>query len=354
MNDLPTYLELKSQLPSDSQHSIVSSFRQTIRDILTEKDTRRLLIVGPCSIHDPLAAIEYASKLKMLSARISDHFFLLMRVYFEKPRTTSGWKGFLYDPYLDNSNDIKTGIKLSRELLLELATMQIPTATEFLDPLTAYYYDDLISWGSIGARTTSSQTHRQLASALTMPIGFKNGVAGNICAAINGVLSASLPHTFMGLSETGKPSVIQTSGNRDAHIVLRGGNTGPNFDADSIKEALYLLNQAKLPLRLLVDCSHQNSKKDPKNQPEVFQSVLDQMIAGNQSIRGLMIESHLNFGKQNLAIGKEKLKYGVSITDGCIDWETTEQMILQGAACLIQNQPVIETLQPIPYTLVST
>jgi len=256
---LPTYQELKSQISLfPSAKLFIEQSRQTIRKILFGQDPRLLLIVGPCSIHDISSAKEYARRLKILSEKISNHFFIIMRAYCEKPRTASGWKGYLYDPYLDGSHDMKVGIQGTRQLLLDLAEMEVPTATEFLDPLTAHYYDDLISWGSIGARTSSSQPHRQLASGLTMPIGFKNGVAGNVSSAINGVISASYPHTYMGINEMGVPYIMKTKGNKDCHVVLRGGENGPNYDSSSVLEVLKKLDQHLLQ-SLLIDCSHHNS-----------------------------------------------------------------------------------------------
>lgn len=343
MQLLPSYKDLKTQFASnDSQRDFIKINRQTIRNILNGIDPRFLLIVGPCSIHDVKSAKEYALRLKSLSKRVSNHFFILMRVFCEKPRTITGWKGFLYDPHLDGSNAIKSGIESTRQLLLELAELDIPAATEFLDPLTAYYYEDLISWGSIGARTSSSQPHRQLASGLDIPIGIKNGVAGNVSAAINGVTCSSYSHTYMGLNEEGQPAVIHTKGNPDAHVVLRGGESGPNYDSFSVGDALRRLQQAKLPQRLIIDCSHQNSGKRADKQPAVFQSALDQIIQGNMSLRGMMLESHLYAGHQSLMDGLENLAYGVSITDACMDWGATEQLILQGASYLIQNQPILD------------
>jgi 3-deoxy-7-phosphoheptulonate synthase len=331
MELLPSYKELKNQLPlAPKQHAFVKKSKQTISEILQGKDARLLLIVGPCSIHDPLSAKEFATYLKQLATLVAPHFFLVMRVYFEKPRTSAGWKGFLYDPLLDGSNHMRTGIEQTRQLLLELADLQVPTATEFLDPLTAFYYEDLISWGSIGARTSSSPIHRQLASGLSMPIGFKNGITGNISAAVYGVLAASYPQTYMGLSEEGQPVIIQTSGNADAHIVLRGGESRPNYDSSSIAEAVTKLTHAQLPPRLLVDCSHHNSDKKHDRQPMVFQSVLRQITEGNYAIRGIMIESHLYAGSQPLKTHSNQLIYGVSITDACLDWKSTAQLIQWG------------------------
>lgn len=337
---LPSYQEIKNHYRlSPAQHHFIENARQSVKNILNGQDPRHLLIVGPCSIHDMNSAQEYALQLKDLAEKVKDHFFILMRVFFEKPRTASGWKGFLYDPHLDGSHDIRTGIRQSRQFLLELSRLGLPAATEFLDPITAGYYDDLISWGSIGARTSSSQPHRQLASGLSMAVGMKNGIAGNISAAINGVISASQPHTYMGLNTQGQPSIISTPGNTNAHIVLRGGDSGPNYDPFSVAEALRRLQQAHLMPNLLIDCSHQNSGKRHDRQPFVFQSILDQILNGNTSIKGMLIESHLNSGNQSLKGGLSGgLAYGVSITDSCLDWSSTEHLILQGAALINQNQ----------------
>lgn len=341
MEFLPTYQAVKKSSPLlASQLSFIEKSRQTVRNILNGLDPRLLLIVGPCSIHDHPSALEFAAQLHQLSLAVSSQFFMVMRVYCEKPRTACGWKGFLYDPFLDGSHAMHLGIERSRHLLLELANMQVPAATEFLDPLTAFYYDDLITWGSIGARTASSQIHRQLASGLEMPIGFKNGIAGNISAAINGSLTARLPHTYMSLSETGNPILKKTLGNPDTHIVLRGGEKGPNFDPFSVSEALLGLEKANLPTNLLIDCSHHNSGKKWENQPLVFQSVIHQMIEGNNNIKGLMLESHLYGGRQILTENPSQLKYGVSITDECLDWLSTTHLIKWGVEHLNKKLPL--------------
>ena len=338
MESLPSYKEIKTRFPLlPSQRDFLEESRKTVRNILNGYDQRLLLIVGPCSIHDRLSAKEFAAELRKLANDVSSHFFLVMRVYCEKPRTASGWKGFLYDPLLNGSHAMNQGIEWSRQLFLELASMKVPAGTEFLDPLTAFYYDDLVTWGSIGARTASSQTHRQLASALHMPMGFKNGIAGNISAAVHGALAAAHPHTFMRISENGSPIRTQTAGNRDSHIVLRGGDTGPNYDPSSVTEALERLEKVKLPLRLLIDCSHQNSGKKYEQQGAVFQSVIHQIGEGNANIRGLMLESHLHAGNQVLTFDPSKLSYGVSITDPCLDWPSTARLIRWGAQHLHQE-----------------
>lgn len=339
MQPLPSYKKLKEELPlADSQVVFIEQSRQTIRNILSGIDSRLLLIVGPCSIHDPISAKEFAYRLIKLAEQVSNDFFIVMRTYFEKPRTTSGWKGFLYDPYLDGSNDLKAGIELTRELLLELTALGIPAATEFLDPLTAFYYDDLISWGSIGARTSSSQPHRQLASGVCMPIGIKNDISGNVSTAIHGLICASLPHTHLGMSEVGYPTTIQTKGNTDTHLVLRGGEEGPNYHSLFVQEALLQLKQHELPQRILIDCSHQNSGKRHDQQSRVFESIVEQIIAGNESIRGIMLESHLYAGNQSLLKNPSQLEYGISITDGCLDWHTTEALVLKQANRLVYNR----------------
>ncbi|WP_042280504.1 3-deoxy-7-phosphoheptulonate synthase [Candidatus Protochlamydia sp. R18] len=338
MELLPSYKELKSQFPASvSQDNFIEDCRETVKSILNGTDKRLLLIVGPCSIHDFHSAKEFAFRLKCLAESLSSHFFILMRVYCEKARTATGWKGFLYDPLLDGSNQLLLGIKKTRELLLELCDLRIPAATEFLDPLTAYYYEDLISWGSIGARTSSSQIHRQFASNLQIPIGFKNGIAGNISAAVQGAYAASQPHAYMALHENGWPIATQSKGNLDTHIVLRGGETKTNFDSHSISEALARLSHANLPERVLIDCSHHNSNKKHEKQPIVFQSIIDQVLAGNSFIKGLMLESHLYAGNQPFHFNPQELRYGVSITDSCLDWNSTQTLIEWGAHQLQEN-----------------
>lgn len=337
MESLPSYKELKTRFPLlPAQSLFIEKSRQTVRAILNGTDPRLLLIVGPCSIHDRLSAKEFAYQLRQLTHHVAPQFFLVMRVYCEKPRTASGWKGLLYDPLLDGSDAMYLGIEWTRQLLLELASMQVPAATEFLDPLTTFYHDDLITWGSIGARTASSQSHRSLASGLSMPIGFKNGLAGNISAAVNGAIAASYPHTYMRICENGKPTISRTSGNSDAHIVLRGGESGPNYDPSSVSEALARLEKGKFPSRLLIDCSHHNSGKMYERQPGVFQSVIHQILEGNTNIRGLMLESHLYAGNQVLTSNPTQLQYGVSITDACLDWQSTVRLINWGVQHLQQ------------------
>lgn len=343
MESLPSYKELSTRFPLlSNQRQFIEKSRQTVRSILKGTDSRLLLIIGPCSIHDPFSAKEFAQHLRQIATTVISHFFLVMRVYCEKPRTASGWKGFLYDPLLDGSHAMRLGIEKTRQLMLELTLMQVPIAAEFLDPLTAFYYDDLITWGSIGARTASSQIHRILASGLSMPIGFKNGVAGNISAAVHGVEVACQPHTYMRICENGKPAISRTTGNLDGHVVLRGGESGPNYDPSSVSHALAYLKQLNLPTQLLIDCAHHNSGKTYKGQLGVFQSVIHQILEGNSNIRGLMLESHLYAGNQTLTDKPSRLQYGVSITDPCLDWQLTTHLIEWGAQYL-QKQSSLNT-----------
>lgn len=345
MNRLLSYQELKKDYPlSPKQEAFIAESRQTIQEILEGNDPRLLCIVGPCSIHDLESAKEYAYRLKEFAQEAASHFFLVMRVYCEKPRTLTGWKGFLYDPLLDGSHQIQLGLQWTRQLLIDLADLEVPAATEFLDPLTAFYYEDLITWGSIGARTSSSQPHRQLASTLAMPMGIKNGLAGNISAVVNGVRVASLPHTYLGLNAHSQPSIIQSPGNPYAHVVLRGGDNGPNYDAVSIKETVSQLEAASLDPYVLIDCSHQNSGKRPDQQFFVFQSILNQIKEGNSAIRGVLIESHLFAGNQPMPSPSCALQYGISLTDACLDWTTTTQLIRSG----IENLTSIPNFYSVP------
>ena len=334
-------IELKKELPADSHHiEFVCKSRSQIANILDGHDSRLLLILGPCSIHDVKAAKEYARNLHSLAKSVSKSFFIVMRTYFEKPRTALGWKGMLYDPHLDNSNDIATGMRTCRRLLLELTEMGIPTATEFLDPLTPRYLGDLISWSCIGARTAESQIHRQFASGLPMPVAFKNGTSGSLDVAVNGIVASSIPHAFFGIDEHGQISIIRTKGNSHPHIALRGGENAPNYDAHSIGKLLELLRENHLPERLIVDCSHDNSNRCPNNQKEVFDSVIQQHLNGNTAIRGLAVESNLFFGSQRMPLDKSRLQYAVSITDPCLDWEQTKELVLKNAALIESKQLV--------------
>lgn len=304
--------------------------REVIQNILDGKDKRLFVVMGPCSIHDTKAALEYAQKLKVLSEKVADQLYLVMRVYFEKPRTTIGWKGLINDPHMDDSFKIEEGIKIARKLLLEVTAMGLPTATEALDPITPQYMADLICWSAIGARTTESQTHREMSSGLSTPVGFKNGTDGNIEVAINAMKSALSSHHFLGIDPEGRISVFETKGNPYSHIVLRGGNKKSNYDAESVKHCEEILEKEALRKKIMIDCSHGNSNKDHRNQPKVFQNVIDQVVAGNQSIVGMMVESNLSEGNQPIPDDLNQLKYGISVTDKCIDWATTEKMILEG------------------------
>ncbi|MFS8563705.1 MAG: 3-deoxy-7-phosphoheptulonate synthase [Rhabdochlamydiaceae bacterium] len=308
--------------------AFIAKSRLTIQDILSGKDQRIAIILGPCSIHDIESAILYASKLKKLSDTVKETCFLVMRVYLEKPRTVAGWKGFLYDPYLDESNAIEEGISLSRKLLIALANLEIPVATEFLSPLAAFYLDDLISWGFIGARTTSSQIHRELASYLPLPIGFKNNTDGNVEQAAHGVIAARMPHTFLHTNVEGKISVAESEGNPHTHIVLRGGEKHINYDHDSISQTLKTLRSLAISSRILVDCAHGNCKKNHNKQRDAFLSALGQIHEGNTHLMGMMVESYLSAGHQLLPEDPSSLVPGVSITDPCIDWSETEELVL--------------------------
>jgi 3-deoxy-7-phosphoheptulonate synthase len=332
---LPSPAALIQELPkTEVQAAFIAQARREIHQLIFTDDKRFLLIVGPCSIHDVDAGRDYARKLAALSKEVADRIMIVMRVYFEKPRTTVGWKGLVMDPHLDGSHDIAAGLRLGRTFLRDVIDLGLPTATEFLDPITPQYVADLVCWGAIGARTTESQTHRQMASGLSMPLGFKNGTDGSLTTAINAIKAAGQPQTFLGINLEGASSAIVTRGNPNCHIVLRGGATGPNYTAPHIAKTEELLGKANLPKSILVDCSHDNSAKKPELQPEVMRDLLTQITAGNQSIMGAMVESNLAAGSQPFPQPKEKLKYGVSITDGCIDWATTETMVREIYATL--------------------
>lgn len=322
--------QLKHELPmSESANDVVVGGRETIRRILAGEDGRLLAVVGPCSIHDEQAALDYAERLMKLARRIEDRIHVVMRVYFEKPRTTIGWKGLINDPYLDGTFDIAAGLRLARKILLEINDLGLPAATEMLDPITPQYVADLVSWASIGARTTESQTHRQMASGLSMPVGYKNATDGNLQIAIDAMLSARHPHSFLGIDSGGRTCIISTHGNPWGHLILRGGRSGPNYDAESLKAAVEQLEAAGLPSKLMVDCSHANSDKDHRRQELVWNDVIEQRVAGNASILGLMLESNLFEGSQKLAGDPHKLRYGVSITDACTGWEQTEELLVR-------------------------
>jgi 3-deoxy-7-phosphoheptulonate synthase len=315
---------LKRDLPlSDELRGAVTAARQTVWDILDRKDHRLLVVIGPCSIHDPQAAMEYAHRLRALAEEVDDTLFVVMRMYFEKPRTTVGWKGLINDPRLDDSFHIEEGIQLARRLLCDIVELGLPVATEALDPISPQYLQDLISWSAIGARTTESQTHREMASGLSSAVGFKNGTDGGLTVAINALKSASREHRFLGINSQGQVAVFTTRGNPYGHVVLRGGSAGPNYDSVHVKLCEEALEKAGMPVNIMVDCSHANSNKDPSLQPLVAHNVADQIVAGNRSLIGLMLESHLHAGNQSLSGGAESLRYGVSITDGCIGWDDT-------------------------------
>ena len=305
----------------------VAQHRLEIEGIIGGTDERLMVIVGPCSIHDPKAGLEYATRLAGLAQEVSDRVFIAMRVYFEKPRTTVGWKGYINDPNLNGTYDVKTGMAKAREFLLQVCEVGLPAATELLEPFTPQYLGDLISWGAIGARTTESQVHRLIASGLSMPIGFKNGTGGTIQIAADGVVAAREEHVFLGIDDNGVASIVKTTGNPAGHLVLRGGKTGPNYDAKSVASAQRTLEECGLKPNLIVDCSHGNSAKDHTRQSVVFRDVIGQRVSGNNGIIGLMVESHLHEGNQTLGDDPSLLDYGVSITDACISWEQTADVI---------------------------
>jgi len=319
--------EFKASLPLPAAgEAFIENSRTTISNILNGKDKRLLVVTGPCSIHDIEAAKEYALRLKKLNEEVSDSLYLVMRIYFEKPRTTVGWKGLINDPDMDDSFNINKGLNMARELLLWLTEMEIPAATEALDPITPQYLSDLFSWAAIGARTTESQTHREMASGLSMPVGFKNGTDGNLNVAVNALQSVSSPHRFLGINHTGQVSVLKTSGNPDGHIILRGGKQ-PNYDNVNVALCEAALEKAGLPQALVVDCSHGNSSKQHELQVLVAENIAGQIEQGNQSIIGIMLESHINAGNQSITEDLSELKYGVSVTDACIDWEATDKLL---------------------------
>ncbi len=313
---------------SEKATQVVAEARRQAEEILCGKDDRVLAVVGPCSIHDVSAAKEYAERLIELNDRVSDDVFLIMRVYFEKPRTTVGWKGLINDPMLDGSYQINKGLTVARQLLLDLAESGISAGTEFLDTISPQFYADLVSWGAIGARTTESQVHRELASGLSMPVGFKNGTGGNFHIAIDAIQAAQQPHRFLSVTKSGDTAIVETKGNGTCHIILRGGkNTGTNYDSDSVKEVRKALEARDMDPSIMIDCSHANSEKDFHNQPAVCADIAAQIAGGDSSIRSLMIESHLNEGSQKLASDPAKMDYGVSVTDSCVGWDTTVEMI---------------------------
>ena len=329
---LITPAELKREIPlSEKAREVISQGRTEIENILERKDHRVIVVVGPCSIHDLKAAQEYAVRLKALAEKVSDTLLIVMRVYFEKPRTTTGWKGLINDPFMNDSFKITDGLHIGRQLLHDILEIGLPTATEALDPISPQYMQDLIAWSAIGARTTESQTHREMASGLSSSVGFKNGTDGSLTVAINALQSVASPHRFLGINSDGNVSVVTTKGNPYAHVVLRGGNGKPNYDSVSVSICEQELKAAGIAPNIMVDCSHANSNKDHNLQPLVLDNVTNQILEGNKSIIGVMIESHLNGGNQKLSSNTDEMAYGVSVTDACIDWETTETSLVSMA-----------------------
>jgi 3-deoxy-7-phosphoheptulonate synthase len=328
---LSTPRELKAQTPpTEAVNATVARSRERVIRILRQEDPRLLVVIGPCSIHDEKGALEYATRLNALRKEFADRMEIVMRVYFEKPRTTIGWKGLINDPHLDGSQDIETGLKIARRLLLEITGVGLPAATEFLDPIVPQYIADLITWAAIGARTTESQTHREMASGLSMPVGLKNSTDGSLQIAVDAMGATRHSHSFVGINEDGVTSIVRTTGNPHAHVVLRGGRTKTNYDAESIRAAEEKLISEKLPPVLMVDCSHANSEKQHTKQEDVWRSVIQQRIEGTRSLIGLMVESNIAEGSQPIPKNLKDLRYGVSITDSCIGWETTERMLRWG------------------------
>ena len=333
---LPTPRDFLQALPVTANvTNTVARSREEIAAVLDGRDKRLLVIAGPCSIHDAAAGTEYASRLKVLAEQYRDRIVVVMRVYFEKPRTTVGWKGMVYDPHLNGTYDITQGLHLARKFLLAVGEMGLPAATEFVDPVTPQYIADLVSWGAIGARTAESQTHREMASGLSMPVGFKNGTGGSVQLAVDGVVTAQAPHAFLGVDSEGRASVVNTVGNSHCHIVLRGGSRGPNYDAGSVADAVGRLTKSGVRPQLVVDCSHGNSEKDHTRQTPVWRDLVQQRLSGNSNIVGIMVESHLFAGSQKLdERDTSKLKYGVSITDACIGWDETATLLAETYAAL--------------------
>ncbi len=335
---LPSPQEVKALLPvSDKALELVLKSRRTIENILDSKDDRIFVVVGPCSIHDPKSAFEYAQKLKGLADQVADKIVIIMRVYFEKPRTTVGWKGLINDPFMDDSFHIEEGIKLARSLLIKFTELGLPCATEALDPISPQYLSELITWAAVGARTTESQTHREMASGLSMPVGFKNGTDGSLQTAVNAMKSSLQSHHFLGINQDGNICKFSTRGNLYGHIVLRGGGGKSNYDAASITQCEQLLTKEKLRSKIVIDCSHANSNKDYRLQSKVMANGMEQIKSGNRSICGFMIESHLVAGNQEISKDLSQLKYGVSVTDACVDWETTCE-IIEGAHQILSQK----------------
>jgi 3-deoxy-7-phosphoheptulonate synthase len=326
----PRALKAEQPVPEECNQTVVRS-REAVTKILRRDDPRLLVVVGPCSIHDVEGALEYGKRLSELRRELAGQLEIVMRVYFEKPRTTIGWKGLINDPHLDGTYDIETGLKRARRLLIKLTAMGLPAATEFLDPITPQYIDDLVTWAAVGARTTESQTHREMASGLSMPVGFKNGTDGSLQTALDAMASSRTPHNFLGIDQDGITSIIRTKGNPSGHLVLRGGRSGTNYDRASLRQAETRLAQASLPPVLMVDCSHANSGKQHGRQAEVWKSVIEQRAAGDRSIIGAMIESYIHEGNQPFPTKPADLRHGISITDACVSWEMTEQILRWGS-----------------------
>ncbi|KAA0011455.1 3-deoxy-7-phosphoheptulonate synthase [Billgrantia pellis] len=334
---------LKNEIPlTETAERMVIEGRRTIQNILDGSDPRLLVVVGPCSIHDVNAALDYARRLRRLADEVKESLYIVMRVYFEKPRTTVGWKGLINDPHLNGSFEIEEGLHIARRLLVELSELGLPLATEALDPISPQYLQDCISWSAIGARTTESQTHREMSSGLSSPVGFKNGTDGSLDVAINALQSVSHPHNFLGINQSGQVAIIRTRGNAYAHVVLRGGNGKPNYDSVSVALAEQELRKAGVKPNIMIDCSHANSNKDPALQPLVMENVTHQILEGNRSIMGLMVESNLGWGSQKILDDHSQMQYGVSVTDACIDWPTTEEVMTRMARKLM---PLLEQRQ---------
>ena len=333
---LPSPALLRQRLPlSATLAERIHADRNAIRDVLDGHDPRLLVVVGPCSLHDPVCALEYAQRLAELAPQVEDQLLLVMRTYVEKPRTTVGWKGLLYDPQLDGSGDMAEGLRLSRRLMLDILDTGLPIASELLQPLATGYFDDLLGWAAIGARTSESQIHREMVSGLELPVGFKNGTDGGLGIACDAMRSAAHPHRHFGIDDLGHPALLETAGNSDTHLVLRGGHAGPNHDAASVAAARAALEKQGITARIMIDCSHANSGKNPLRQPQVLHEVIEQRLAGDSSLRGVMLESHLFDGCQPLG---GELRYGVSITDGCLGWSSTEQLLRDAAERLRSQQ----------------
>lgn len=334
---MPTPDEVKARVPlTDAAANTVISGRRALEAILVGKDPRLFLVVGPCSIHDPDAGLDYARRLEGLARELADVFLVVMRVYFEKPRTSVGWKGFINDPFMDDSFRIDVGMEKARRFLLDVNEIGLPAGTEALDPIAPQYYGDLVAWTAIGARTSESQTHREMSSGLSTPVGFKNGTDGDVEAAVNAIVSASRPHSFLGVNGQGRSAIVRTRGNRFGHLVLRGGGGRPNFDTVSISLAEQALTKAGLPQSIVVDCSHANSWKKPELQPLVMRDVVHQIREGNRSVVGLMVESFIEPGNQPIPSDLSKLRYGCSVTDACVGWDTTVEM-LKGAGDVLRE-----------------